>query len=86
MLYFDDEPKPQSKRSNPLQTAAARAASHSTRSARDALKIVNRHKLAVFAVRLSGSTYGWELRHLGGIVHHRSVESFPSIALAQAGG
>lgn len=82
MQHPNEEPKLQ----NPMQTEAARAAAHATRNAREALKVVNRHRLMVYAVRLSGSAFGWELRHLGGIVHHRSTEGFPSMELAREAG
>lgn len=50
------------------------------------LKAENRHKLTVFTVRLSGLTFGWELRHLGSIIHHRSTEAYPSAELARQAG
>ena len=69
-----------------LQTDAARAARRQTRQTTEAEKVANRHRLMVFTVRLSGTAFGWELRHFGSIVHHRSSENYSSEQLARQAG
>jgi hypothetical protein len=47
---------------------------------------VLRETVEVFVTRISGSSYGWEIRQFGGVELERAQETFSTPAEAQAAG